>query len=362
MSNKQFSSVLLEPGRLEIQQFPIPIVSQNDGVLKTEVSGICGSDVYHFRHHTGPIILGHEIVGTIFDIGNHAAEFWSVKPGDRVVVEATFGCGFCDDCRLGHYRLCSGDKGYGGAVTSEKPPHLWGGLGEYVYLPPTARVHKIPDSISAEVAVLVCAVLGNGIRWFRTVGGVSIGDTAVVVGPGPQGLASTIAARESGAKNIVVIGMEKDDARLRMAERLGATHTVTSDSGDPMTLVSDLTGGRMAEVAIDVTNSAVSPTLALDLVGRQGTLVLAGGRGNIASQLHLDRITAEEIRIFGVNSQDSPSVRKAISIAESGRYPLGDIVSHRFRLDEVENAIRTLSGDIPSEGLIKIVVYPELQK
>ena len=362
MSDTQTSAVLVEPTRVEMQQFPIPEASHDDGVLKTEVSGICGSDVHHFRRHPGPVILGHEIVGSIVDIGPDAQDVWGVARGDRVVVETTFGCGRCDDCRLGYYRLCSRTKGYGGSIRSDQPPYLWGGLGEYVYLPPTARVHKVPDAMPAEVAVLVCAVLGNGVRWFRTVGGVSIGDTAVVVGPGPQGLAATITARESGARNIVVIGMARDEARLAMAKRLGATHTIVADSEDPRSLVAELTEGRMAEVVIDVTNSASSPPLALDLVGSRGALVLAGGRDHKTSPLLTDKITAEEIRIFGVNTHDSPAVRQALSIAESGRYPLEEIVSHRFHLDEVETAIRTLSGEIPTDGLIKVVIYPELAR
>ena len=359
MSRTETSAVLVSPTRIEMQEFPVPDVGRNDGVLKTELSGVCGSDVSHFRSHPGPVILGHEIVGRIADLGPGAEEAWGVKRGDRVVVEATFGCGRCDDCRLGYYRLCTVMLGYGGPIKCDKPPYLWGGYGEYVYLPPTARVHKVPESMPGEVAVLVCAVLGNGVRWLRTVGGVTIGDTAVVVGPGPQGLAATVAAKESGARNIVVIGLARDEARLAMARRLGATHSVASDSEDPASLVAELTEGKMANVVIDVTNSAASPPLALDLVGVRGTLVLAGGRSSKPSSLQTDRITRDEIRVLGVNTHDSTSVRQALGIAESGRYRLSEIVSHRFALSEAETAIRTLAGEIPTEGLIKAVLYPD---
>ncbi len=358
MPRTETSAVLVGPTRIEMKRFPVPEVGQDDGVLKTELSGVCGSDVSHFRSHPGPVILGHEIVGRIAELGPGAEEAWGVNRGDRVVVEATFGCGRCDDCRLGHYRLCKVMLGYGGPIKCDRPPYLWGGYGEYVYLPPTARVNRVQQSMPGEVAVLVCAVLGNGVRWLRTVGGVTIGDTAVVVGPGPQGLAATVAAKESGALNIVVIGLAKDEARLEMARRLGATHTVASDSEDAASLVAELTEGRMANVVIDVTNSPDSPPQALDLVGVRGTLVLAGGRSSRPSSLLTDKITRDEIRVLGVNTHDSTAVRQALGIAESGRYPLEEIVSHRFGLSEAETAIRTLSGEIPTEGLVKAVLYP----
>ena len=359
MTNTETSAVLIGPRQIQMQSFAIPEVGPDDGVLKVEVTGVCGSDVKHFNADYTPLIMGHEIVGRIADLGPTAEDVWGVSRGDRIVVEATFGCGNCRECRLGAYRLCQIMRGYGGRIKCDRPPHLWGGYGEYVYLPPTARVHKIRDTLPAEVAVLVCAVLGNGVRWLRTEGGVSIGDTAVIVGPGPQGLAATVAARESGAKEIVVVGLAKDEARLAMAKRLGATHTVAADVGDPRSLVAELTDGRMADVAIDVTNSAESPALALDLVGIMGTLVLAGGAGNVPSTLTLGKIISKEITIRGVNTHDSPAVRRALSIAESGRYPLGEMVSHRFDLSEAERAIRTVAGEVPNDGLIKVVMYPE---
>ena len=360
MPATETSAVLVGPKRMELQQFPIPEASDDDGVLKLEVIGVCGSDVFHFNGGKGPAILGHEIVGSIVDLGPRAQEAWGVKIGDRVVVEATFGCGLCGDCRLGYYRVCKVMRGYGGSIGTDHPPSLWGAYGEYLYLPPTARVHPIPSTLSPDVAVLVCAVLGNGVRWMRTVAGVGVGDTAVVVGPGPQGLAATVVARESGAKNIIVVGLARDEARLAMARELGATHAVAADRDDPHTLVAELTDGLMANVAIDVTNSSESPALALDLVGARGTLVLGGGGGPEASLVSKNKIVGEEIRIIGVNTHDSPAVKRALSIAESGRYPLEKIVSHRFDLSDAENAIRTLAGDVPSEGLTKVVMYPVL--
>ena len=275
--------MLVGPRRIEMQEFPVPRAGEDDGVLEVEVAGVCGSDVFHYNGTNAPIIMGHEIVGRISDIGPGAQDAWGVGAGDRVVVETTFGCGRCERCRMGMYRMCNVSKGYGGAVKSDLAPHLWGGYGQYVYLPPTARVHRISEELPGDVAVLVCAVLGNGVRWLRTIGGVTIGDTAVVVGPGPQGLAATVAARESGAREIVVVGLSRDEARLSMARRLGATRAIAADLDDPRDVVAELTDGAMANVVIDVTNTADSPTAGAG-PGGDGRDTGAGGRRGPATE------------------------------------------------------------------------------
>lgn len=359
MMSTERSAVLVGPRRITMQEFPVPEAGEDDGVLEVEVAGVCGSDVFHYNGSNAPIIMGHEIVGRVSDIGPTAQQAWGIRAGDRVVVETTFGCGRCERCRMGKYRVCNVSRGYGGAIKSDEAPHLWGGYGQYMYLPPTARVHRISEELPGDVAVLVCAVLGNGVRWLRTIGGVTIGDTAVVVGPGPQGLAATVAASASGAKDIVVVGLSRDEARLSMARRLGATRVIAADREEPRAVVAELTDGAMANVVIDVTNTADSPPLALDLVGTAGTLVLGGGAGQQPSPLMTDRITGEEITIRGVNTHDSPAVKQALSIAESGRYPLDEVVSHRFAVEEAERAIQTVAGEIPAEGFIKAVLYPD---
>ena len=108
-------------------------------------------------------------------------------------------------------------------------------------------------------------------------------------------------------------------------------------------------------------DSHVYKTLAqrMDLVGTAGTLVLGGGAGQQPSPLMTDRITMEEITIRGVNTHDSPAVKQALSIAESGRYPLDEVVTHRFAVEEAGRAIETVAGEIPAEGFIKAVLYPD---
>jgi threonine dehydrogenase-like Zn-dependent dehydrogenase len=101
-------------------------------------------------------------------------------------------------------------------VSCKDSPHLFEAYSEYLYIHPNAKVHRIGDEISPRLGVMICAVIGNGIRWLRQVGGVSIGDAVAIVGPGQQGLAAVSVAKESGAGPIFVIGLEKDRRRLEM--------------------------------------------------------------------------------------------------------------------------------------------------
>jgi alcohol dehydrogenase len=222
-------------------------------------------------------------------------------------------------------------------------------------------VHKIKPSVPAEAAVIIPAVLGNGIRWLRQIGGVSMGDTVVIEGPGPQGLAAVVAAKESGAGQIIITGLSGDEKRFAMAKLFGADQAVNVNETDPVKFLSEITGGEMAEVVIDVTGSPTGAITALDLVRQGGTIVMPGAYGTETKvPLLLDKVFLKEIRIQGVYSHDMRSVIPAIQLVESGKYPLEKMVSHRFSLKEVEKAIRTIGGMIPEESPIKAVVYPKL--
>jgi len=368
MSGKKTTSAVLESfGKISIREFPFPEIGEEEGLLEVELAGVCGSDVGMYTGKTKriepylPIIQGHEILGHILEAGDKFCLHHQVEKGDRVLVEFTFGCGFCKACVTGNYRLCKMLGRYGSYISCKNPPHLWGAYGQHLYLPPRAMVHKIKPSIPAEAAVIIPAVLGNGIRWVRQMGGVSIGDTVVIEGPGPQGLAAVVAAKESGAAQIIVTGLSGDEKRFEMAKIFGADHAVNAKEGDPVKFVSEITGGEMADVVIDVTGNPAGAITAIDLVRQGGTIVMPGTYGTETKvPLSLDKIFLKEIRIQGVYSHDMKSVVPAIKLVESGKYPLEKMVSHRFSLNEVEKAIRTIGGMIPGESPIKAVIYPKL--
>ena len=358
------SAVLTAPETFEIRRFELPDTGGDDGLLRVELAGVCGSDVLHWGGHSPvrhnlPAILGHEIVGAVERVGDRAARRWGVTDGDRVIVEASFGCGLCELCLRGHYQMCGREQGYGGRISAAVSPHLWGAFGRHLYLPPRARVHRISSAISAEVGVVIGAVLANGVRWVQTLGGAGIGDTVAVFGPGPQGLAAVIAAHAAGAARILMIGLAGDRARLAFARDCGATHTLVFDA-HTVEAVAEITGGHMADVVVDVTGSSASPRVAAEVVRPLGTLVMAGSSASATVALPWNELVRKEVRAQGVNSHDIGAVRAAIAVAESGRYPLERMVTHRFPLTAAGEAVRLIRDAAEDQSVIKAVIDPAL--
>jgi alcohol dehydrogenase len=358
--------VLTAPQTLEKWNFDLPAISDDDGLLEVELVGVCGSDpgIYDGRPTRGPrpfpIILGHEIVGRVREMGQTAQNRLGVRVGDRVVLEYAFSCGACDSCISGNYTICERNYTYGSMISCQDPPHLFGGYSDYVYIHPRAMVHKVGDDISPEVAVLICAVLGNGIRWLRQIGGVSIGDTVAIVGPGQQGLAGVAVAKESGADPIIVVGLSRDMARLEMAKRFGADWIINADETDPIEALNDITGGKMADVVMDVSGNPAGAELALFLAGRRATIVLPGIYKRKKASLDLDQAVFNEIKLVGAFSHDFRAVRPAIKMAKQGRYPFSDLITHRFPLKEAERAIRLVGGK-EEEMPLKVVLDPKME-
>jgi threonine dehydrogenase-like Zn-dependent dehydrogenase len=247
---------------------------------------------------------------------------------------------------------------YGTRASLSEPPGLWGAMAEYMYLAPGSILHKASASIPAETAI-IAGLVANGVQWLRNAGGVSVGDTVVIQGAGPQGLAATAVARACGAAKIIVTGLQRDAARLELARELGADDVIVADIDDPVTAVGELTGGRLADVVLDATGSSTAVRASLEIVRPQGTLVLAGlGGAETQTSIALDRLVWNEIRIQGVFSKDATAMEKGIDflVSQGERYPLHKIVSHIFPLEEAERAIRAVGEDGAKDGFVKAAI------
>jgi alcohol dehydrogenase len=359
--------VLIGPRRLEMQEFDLPDVGKEDGILKLELIGVCGSDPGIYKGKTRgaprpyPIILGHEIVGRVERMGLSAKKRHGVKEGDRVIIEYAFGCGQCRACVAGRYTLCERFYTYGSMISCKEPPHLFGAYADYLYIHPRAMVHKIGESISPEVGVLISAVLGNAIRWLSIIGNASIGQTVAIVGPGQQGLAGVIVAKESGAGSIIVVGLSKDKERLGMAHRFGADLVINAEEEDPVMVISEVTKGTMADLVMDVSGHPKGASMALALAGTGGTVVLPGLYGpDTKVPLLLDRAVLKELRLFGAFSHDFRAVDAAIKLAGQDKYPLAEMISHRFPLERAEDAIKLVGGEVEGETPLKVALDPAL--
>jgi threonine dehydrogenase-like Zn-dependent dehydrogenase len=368
MPTKTTAAVLVAPRQIELREFPLPEVDADSGLARIEITGVCGADYPIYTGALGkfappPLIPGHEIVAHVEKIGARAARRWGVKEGDRIAMEEYAPCGRCEFCLSGRYYICNGmkmEKMYGFTSLSVAPG-LWGGYSEYVYLDPQALIHKLADSVPREVAPFFVP-LANGIRWAHLEGGVGIGSTVVILGPGGQGLACVIASREAGAATIIVTGRGRDAARLALAREFGAHHTIDVDAvADVPARVAELTEGRLADVVVNVTAKAPGAMQqAMTLARMGGTIVVAGEAHAQAPDFEPDLIFMKELTIRGVRGRTANEMRKAIKLLESGKYPLHKLATHHFTLDEVETAIRTVGGE-GEAGAIHVSVLPTLR-
>lgn len=363
MTGTSRAAVLEAPETLVMREFPLPVIGPEEGLLRIEMAGVCGTDWKYFSGKLAnaiPLILGHEILGRVAEVGEAAAWKWGVKPGDRVLVEGSVPCWSCGRCRSGEYRFCERKNGYGLNTSSTTPPHIWGAMSEYLYLAPGSILHKISPDVPAGTAI-AAALLANGIEWLRDRGGVTLGDDVVIQGCGPQGLAATVIAREVGARRVIVTGLSRDAARLALARRLGASDTIEADREDVEARVAEITGGRLADVCLDVSGSAIATPVSIKLVRKLGTVVLAGLSGKDAyASMPMDHIVWNEIRIQGVYVKGDAAYSKAITFIESGAggLPVDEIVSHTYPLDRAEDAIRAAAGQNLPDGFVKAAIVP----
>jgi threonine dehydrogenase-like Zn-dependent dehydrogenase len=359
------AAVQVAPKQIEIREFARPPTGPDDGLLRVEANGICGSDVETYQGHLGgprpAFIPGHEPLGIVEEVGERAAERWGVQPGDRVAVEVIVPCRACRDCLTGRYQFCPNRK-YGHGVTGiGTEPALWGGLAEYMYLSPTSVLHKVDPALPVEVAALYNA-MGAGVRWACHLGEVRIGETVLVLGAGQRGIAAVVAARATGAGTIIITGLAADAHKLALAREFGADHTIVVDGDaaeNTVERVSEITGGDMADVALELTPMAAEPiTDALLSVRRGGRVVLAGLKGNREIPVRTDLMINRALTVRGAFGVDARGMEDAIALIESRRFPLEKMHTHTFGLGDAALAIETLGGEVPGAAAIGVSVQP----
>jgi alcohol dehydrogenase len=363
---KARSMVLEGPEQIVMKRFDIPSIGPDEGLLKVVMTGVCATDPKFYKAgFNAPLILGHEIFGHIAEIGEEASRRYGVIKGDHVVIDVNVSCGYCYNCLAGNAKFCKNQLAYGCGTNSLVPPHIWGAYGEYMYVAPNSVVHRVSQDLSPEAAVLINAVLANGIQWIRVHGKVSVQNAVVIQGVGPQGLSAVIAAKESGASPIITTGMlPADEERFTLAREFGADYTIDVSREDVTAKVREITDGRMADVVLDVTGSAEGILKSIDLVKQQGTLVCASiiaatvGGIDATVPIPIERIVRNEVRFQGVFTSGGESTIAAVKLAESGRYPLEKMVTHRFPLEKAEEALKSVGRMIPGVYPIKAVLIP----
>ena len=363
MAEKLFAATQIGARRIEVREYPVPEVSAGDALLKVEIAGICGSDIDGYERFGGePRIRGHENVGFLAKIGAEASRRWGVKEGDRVVVEQYLPCGTCRWCRIGEYRLCDQtDKlpgrtilRYGNTPVSVAPS-LWGGFSQYLYLPSNAILHKIPSHVPAQQAALFVS-LANGMQWAYLQGGAAPGKTVVIQGPGQMGLSAVVASREAGAACIIVSGLTRDEKRFEVARKLGAHYTVNVERESLQERVKEITHGYGADVVLNVSRGGKETVReALEVASKISTICLAGpGDQDIPSRGFGRKLVAMK----WVQGSSFTAFELGLQVMASGRYALGEIATHQFDLNHVNEAIRTFAGEEGPGGVIHVSISP----
>ena len=261
--------LLTEYKNLTVTEFPKPEISPNDVLVQVRACGICGSDIHGYDGSTGrripPLVMGHEAAGMITEIGSDVTSF---KVGDRVTFDSTVWCGNCYFCRRGDINLCD-HRMVLGVSCGDYRRH--GAFAEYVAVPQHI-CYQIPASLPFAHAAMIEAVSIAVHAANRTP--VSLGYTAVVVGSGMIGLLVIQAIRLAGCGQIIAVDL--DESKLSKAKELGADVGLKADAVDVATEVKKLTGGRGADVVLEVVGLASTVNTAIACVRKGGSITLVG--------------------------------------------------------------------------------------
>lgn len=366
---KARAMVQIADRRLEMQEIEMQRIAPGEALLRVEACGLCGSDIDQYRGtfngkrpDSYPLIPGHEPVGVIEEIGAEAALSWGIKSGDRVSLIPHLTCGRCEFCLGGQSHLCKSllpvPKPNYGMIPLGYRHGLWGGYSEFMHLHPRTIFCRLPDSVPASMATMYQA-LASGLRWAVQVPATAMSDNVLVMGCGQRGLASVWALRRAGVSNIIVTGLARDRAKLDVARRLGASHTIIVDQDNTVERVMAITHGRGVDVAIDVVPGSPQPVIdAVECIRVGGMIVVAGikGAGNTAA-LSTDRLLYKEITIKGVYTQGADAYREAVHFMATDLATLAPMHTHEFSLDRVEEAILRLAGELPGDPIC-ISVHP----
>jgi L-iditol 2-dehydrogenase len=370
------AAVMLQPGQIEIREFEKPTPADDALLLQVDRVGICGSDKHMYLGHTAlkfPVIPGHEVVGTVAEIGKNANQVMNVmggpiKAGDRVtVVPGSKNCGRCYYCLHvpGRPTLCSGRTIYGFS-NSETPPYLNGEFAEYTYIHGNSWVYKMPESVPEEIRVLTepVAVATRAVARACAPGlpqvgdGYSIGSRVAVLGCGPIGLLVVAVLRDSGAGTIIATDLV--DSRLEMAKQMGANVVINVGDTTPeerVEQIQELTNGVGVDIAIECAGIPAVFSEALDVVRRGGKVIEVGhytDSGDTRVRPH--QICNKDLDVCGVWAYPQIQFQTALDFLQITRAPLHELITHHLPLHQLEKGIDMLG----QEGVYKVVIEPQL--
>lgn len=349
-----------------------------------EMSGICGTDKHTYlgetKQYAGteaemetpfPIVQGHENVGIIARITPSAAwnmEYYGEKlsEGDRIVWCPDIVCGKCFYCRHIHgFLWCSNMRSYGNSFTCAEPPYLVGGWSEYAHLRPGTFIYKANPVLSSEELVLAepfcitCSLDKLKEMGAFSSEGFNSGEVIVIQGVGPIGMLHLIRTRIMRAGEVIVT--DKSTYRLKMALEFGADVALDVERTtlqERVNRVKQMTGGRGADVVLEMTNSPQAFVEGIEMLRRGGTLLEMGNfvdTGEVQINVHR-HICSKNIRMVGLTNHPTTGYGPSLKLMEKYRntYPFKKLISHEYALSDIDNAMQKAM----SPDSMKVVVRP----
>jgi alcohol dehydrogenase len=340
---------------LSLQHYPLPNVARDGILVKVTCCTICGSDVHTWsgrRDSAVPIILGHEIVGTIAAKGEAVTRDCAdrlLAVGDRITWTLMDSCGKCYFCRQkGLMMKCRSLKKYG-HDSCEAPPHFVGGFAEYCYLTPGTCVIKLPDTVSdVQAAPANCALATVVAGWEAA--GIRPLENVLIQGAGALGIYATALAKHYGCGRIIVADVL--DHRLEFVRAFGATDTLNTRqmaAADVVAAVRSLTDGIGVDCVLEVAGSPDLIPIGLQCLRIGGRLI---EMGNSFPNAHFNYDACDlvwrRLTLTGVHNYDTRHLQMGIDFlaATNAQFPFDKLVTHRFKLEEINTALQmAASGD-----------------
>lgn len=345
--------VMRGPGDYGMEQVPVPEPARGEALVRIRAVSICGSDPKVFDGSYAsinwpphfPFTPGHEFAGEVVALGEGVVGF---APGDRVAGEAHCGCGYCDNCRRGSYNLClnygkvdAGHRHYGftyrGAYARYNAYNI-------------RALSRMPDNVTFEEASLADTA-GTALHATRLTG-VTPGGFSLVIGPGPIGIFAMQIARAMGAKTIMVGRRE----RLKLAEKLGATHCVNyEECKDIVSRVREIAGGVGVDQAFECAGSDSAMAQCIRATRKNGSVAFVSLPAVDEHPMPVKTMVMNQIHVHG--SRANPNCgREALELMSSGLINAKDMITHSFPLERFGEAMRTFVERL--DGAMKVVVTP----
>ena len=338
----------IENGRFELKDKPKPALQgPKDAIVRVTLASICSSDL-HIKHGSVPravpgITVGHEMVGIVEAVGSDVK---TVSPGDRVTVNVETFCGECFFCRHGFVNNCTDPNG-GWALGCR----IDGGQTEFVRVPYADQgLNKIPDSVTDEQALFVGDVLATGF-WAARISEIKEEDTVLIIGAGPTGICTLLCVMLKNPKRIIVC--EKDPARIAFVQEHYPNVLVCQpENCEEFTLQNSDHGG--ADVVLEVAGAKDTFRLAWRCA-RPNAIVTVVALYDEAQTLPLPQMYGKNLT-FKTGGVDGCDCGEILSLIEAGKIDTTPLITHRFRLEDIEEAYRIFENKL--DGVIKIAIEP----